>query len=206
MKYLSKIPEIENIANLNNGLIKYADLAELKIKHYAIQQLIHRDILEKIRGGTYRLASQSANLSEIELLGQVYPNGILCMESALFHYHYIDLKPECWHLAIDKNTSRSLFLKTVLRIEPHFMDGRFLNIGKESVFIDGFSINIYSRDRLICECIKHQNKFKPELFYRIIRRYRDDKKSNIGKLAYFAYLRNIHAKFSRLFDFHGFDI
>ena len=42
-------------------------------------------------------------------MSKLFPDGLLCMESALYAYGYISRKPVGFHIAVDKNTSKSRF-------------------------------------------------------------------------------------------------
>ena len=70
-----KIRLIEEIASKNNGIIKHAHLASLKIEYRSIQKLLQNNFLEKVRNGTYRLIGYSIGLSPAGEINQLYPDG-----------------------------------------------------------------------------------------------------------------------------------
>ena len=57
-----------------------------------------------------------------------------------------------------------------------------------------YILKIFDRDRLICECIKHENKMDREIYNKAIQAYINDSKKNITNLLDYAKRRNIHKK------------
>jgi hypothetical protein len=55
---------------------------------------------------------------------------------------------------------------------------------------------IYSRDRLICDCLTYENKIDVGLFNKAIQGYVNGPKKNISKLMEFAELRNVTKKYT----------
>ena len=61
--------------------------------------------------------------SKVVIINSLFPDAVLCMETALFYYTYSDRNLAEWNLAIDKNVSKrrtnidSPFIKTY-RVEP----------------------------------------------------------------------------------------
>ena len=57
-----------------------------------------------------------------------------------------------------------------------------------------YILKVFDRDRLICECIKHENKMDREIYNKAIQAYIHDGKKNITNLLDYAKRRNIHKK------------
>ena len=55
-------------------------------------------------------------------------------------------------------------------------------------------INIFDRDRLICECINHERKMDKEIYNKAIRSYINDDKKDVSKLIEYSKQRNIQNK------------
>lgn len=64
------------------------------------------DTLICIRHGYYQLAEADTS-SEEQLLAVLIPKGIVCVESALFHYGYSDFAPRKWSIAVPRSMSRT---------------------------------------------------------------------------------------------------
>ena len=83
----------------------------------------------------YKLAD--FNLSEEELLSGLFPDGVLCMNSALYYHGYIDYAPANWCIAISKDTSKSRFKIEYPYVKPFYMEESQLFIGAEKQFLGG---------------------------------------------------------------------
>ena len=71
----------------NNGIAKSADFVAAGIRAVDVVNLCNAGFLNRVRHGYYQLAEQSVS-SEEQLLATLIPKGIVCVESALFHYGY----------------------------------------------------------------------------------------------------------------------
>ena len=79
----------------NNGIAKSADFVAAGIRAVDVVNLCNAGFLNRVRHGYYQLTEQSVS-SEEQLLATLIPKGIVCVESALFHYGYSDFAPRKW--------------------------------------------------------------------------------------------------------------
>ena len=63
-------------------------------------------------------------------------------------------------------------------IKPHFIETSRLNIGVSEGNIDGITVKIYDRERVVCDCLRHVNTMDGEVFNTVIQRYIGDKKKD----------------------------
>ena len=89
----------------HNGIEKKEELTRLGIDYRRIDKLVRDGKLVRIRNGYY--TDRVDDFSEDALVAALFPDAMLCMESALYAYGYIKEKPYGWTLAVDKNTSKS---------------------------------------------------------------------------------------------------
>lgn len=178
----------------SSGVFRTADLYALGINAYGIRRLLERNKVEHIKHGYYRFIDGTAELSEAAQISQLFPEGVLCMYSALFYYGYSDRVPAAWDIAIDKNTSKSRFKLDYPYIQPHYTEPRLLSFGIVPIEYDNGSMMIYDRDRLICECIFFENKMDNEAYNKAIQGYILDSKKNIAQLLEYAEKRRILKK------------
>ena len=182
---------LQTIKNLKKLFAKYgfvmttAELNAEKIYYADIQQLIDEDVIEKIKRGYYHWID-ALNGSEVVIINKLFPDAILCMETALFYYDYSDRNPAEWSITINKNTFRQRvkidypFIKTY-RIEPEL-----LTVGETIGEIDSVKVRIYDRDRTICDVLRNMNKMDKEIFNKAIQSYVNDSKKNIPNLIEYA--------------------
>lgn len=164
-------------------LIKTAQLKELKIYYKDIITLINNGCLEKIKQGYYRLLSASTEEpSEAQTIKALYPDGVLCMYTALFYYGYSDRTPLNWDIAVDRNTSKARFNIDYPYVKPYYMESFHLSYGVTEAEYEGRTLKIFDRDRLICECIRNENKMDRETYNKAIQGYVNDSRKAVANL------------------------
>ena len=185
---------IEELAGKFGGVFRTSDLYTYGITAYDIQQLVRCSVIQRIKQGYYRLAQDEEQLSEAAQIAQLFPDGIICMYSALFHYGYSDRTPLFWDIAIDKNTSKSRFRLDYPRLQPYYLKPQLLAFGVTEADYEDCQLRIFDRDRLICECVFHENKLDRETYNKAIQGYAADPKKNIPNLLEYAQKRRILKK------------
>lgn len=174
-------------------IIRTADLNNIGLVSREIAELVNTGKLERIKQGYYRLAAND-NGSDVELIAELYPDGVLCMTTALFYYGYSDRTPLAWDVAVDRNTSKAKFNIDYPYVKPYYIEKSHLEYGVTEAVYEDCVLKIFDRDRLICECIKHENKMDREIYNKAIQAYINDSKKNITNLLDYAKRRNIHKK------------
>ena len=104
----------------NNGIAKSADFVAAGIRAVDVVNLCNAGFLNRVRHGYYQLAEQGVS-SEEQLLATLIPEGIVCVESALFHYGYSDFAPRKWSIAVPRSMSRTKLKVDSLAIQPYYM-------------------------------------------------------------------------------------
>ena len=102
--------------------------------------------------------------------------------------------PEIWQIAISKNTSKSRFNILYPSVEPSYTEDDVLLMGQEKIQLGHREIAIYSRDRLICDVLKYQDKLTTEEFKKAIRGYVNDEKKDVTNLMKYAISRKVRQK------------
>ena len=184
----------ENLTKGLQSLIRTTELNNLGIYSKDIGELLKAGYIERVKQGYYRLAEHTENDSEAMLIGQLYPDGIICMTSALFDYGYSDRTPLTWDIAIDRNVSKARFNIDYPYVKPYYIDKVHLEYGITEAEYEDCTLKIFDKDRLICECIKHENKMERETYNKAIISYINDTTKNITNLLEYAKKRNIHKK------------
>ncbi|MCK9217222.1 MAG: hypothetical protein M0P77_04805 [Firmicutes bacterium] len=184
-----EIKKLEVAFANNCGVLKTSQLKELKIDSRRINSLIKNGIIERITTGYYRLSSD--NTSEAAIISRLFPDGALWHNTALFYYGYSDRTPMEWDIIISKNASPSRFNIEYPYVKPFFVTPARLSYGVTTIEIDGCALNIFDRDRLICECLKYESEMDRETFNKAIQAYLGDPKKNIKNLINYAKRRKV---------------
>lgn len=182
----------------NQGILKACDMINIGLTRYDIYKLNNEGQIERIKNGYYKLKNEDQ--SDAKIISHLYPNGILCMDTALFHYGYSDRTPNEWHIAINKDVSKSKFNIDYPRIKPHYLEPNMLNFGVTTTTLDGHQLNIYDRERVICDCFKYKNKIDSEMFNQAINAYVNDEKKNIITLIKYSKKLNVYKKMSTVME------
>ena len=175
-------------------LIRTSELNGLSIYSKEISELVQEGYIERVKQGYYRMVEHTEDHSEAKLISLLYPDGIICMVSALFYYGYSDRTPINWDIAIDRNTSKARFNIDYPYVKPYYIDKAHLEYGVTEGRYEDCVLKIFDRDRLICECIKHENKMDREIYNKAIINYINDSQKNITNLLEYAKKRNVHKK------------
>jgi predicted transcriptional regulator of viral defense system len=176
--------ELEKAFEINNGVLKTSQLAVLKIDSKGIKRLIEKGTIEKIKTGYYRFLFNDT--SEAAIVARLFPDGVLWLNTALFYYGYSDRTPMQWDIIISKNASRSRFEIDYPHVNPFFVHPERLSYGITTIEVDGCTMKIFDRDRLICECLKYEIDMDKETFNKAIQAYLADPKKNIKNLLAYA--------------------
>lgn len=158
-----------------------AELKESKMYYQDIKQMIDNGLIERIKRGYYRWMDEF-NGSEILFINRLFPDAVLCMETALFYYEYSDRNPAEWNLAIDKNTSKRRAQIDYPFIKTYRVEFTLLSLGEIKGEIDLTEVHIYDRDRILCDVLRNMNRMDKEIFNKTTQNYVIDPKKNVSKL------------------------
>lgn len=186
------ILEIEKLLEENNGVVKASQLYPLGLTYRNIQGLVKAGILDHVKSGYYSMHYKEKPQEDI-ILG-LFPDGILCMDTALYYYGYIEKLPYEWSIAISKNTSKSRFHIDYPIVKPYYTEPEALKLGVTVIPFAGGQIQIYDKERLICDCLKYEERIDREDMKKALMGYISEPKKDIEKLMEYARARKVVAK------------
>ena len=175
----------KSIFDKYDGMMRTTQLAEEKIFYPQREKLIADGYVEKIRRGYYQWVNPD-DFSEVGTVIRLFPDAILCMDTALHYYGYSDRTPGDWHLAVSKDSGKSRFKIDYPFVKPYYVEPAVLELGLTTGTMDGHAIRIYDKDRLICDCLRYRNKMDKEIFNKAIQKYIADPEKSIPKLMEYA--------------------
>lgn len=181
------------------GIAKSADLVAAGIRAVDVVNMCNAGYLHRVRHGYYQLA-ESDTSSEEQLLATLIPKGIVCVESALFHYGYSDFAPRKWSIAIPRSMSRTKLDVDVLALQPYYMQPELYELGKTTDNFDGVILSVYDRERTICDCFKYRSRLDNEIFNKALNAYANDKKKNLKNLSVYAKKLRVYKKVTELME------
>ena len=179
------IKKLNDIFKDYDYVMTTAQLSAVKLYYRDIQRMLNEGLIEKLKRGYYHWI-ESYRKDEIVIINRLFPDGVLCMDTALFYYKYSDRTPAEWHITIDKNTSRQRTQVEHPLIKAYRVESELLTLGEANGEIDSQKVRIYDRDRTICDVLRNMNKMDKEIFNKAIQGYVKDPKKNIPNLMQYA--------------------
>lgn len=191
------VTNYEAIFERYGGIMRTCELTKEGIPYQTLQHLMEEGRIEKIKYGYYQWQDEKA-FTEVSVICSLFPTAIICDLSAAMYYGYTDRVSGIWHIAVDNKSARNKFRLDFPKIQPHFIDKKRLDIGASEGSIDGITVKIYDRERIICDCLRHINTMDGEVFNTVIQRYVNDKGKDAAKLMEYASKLGVEKKARRV--------
>ena len=182
---MHNIDNIREIFKRYGGMMRTNELSKEKLYYFSIQKLLEDGYIEKVRFGYYRWAENTES-NEVDIVTKLFPDGILCMDTALHFYGYCDTVPNEWHIAVSKDSGKSRFNLDYPFVKPYYIEPSLLDLGVITEKMDGVEIKIFDRERVICDCLRYRNRMDKDLFNKAIKSYINDPDRNISHLNEYA--------------------
>lgn len=160
-------------------------LSNEKLYYRDIQKMLEQGLIEKVKRGCYHWI-EDYGTSEVVMINRLFPDAVLCMDTALFYYKYSDRNPAEWHITMDKNASRKRTQIDYPFIKAYRVEPELLTLGETKGMVDFIEVRIYDRDRTICDVLRNMNKMDKEIFNKAIQGYVNDPKKNVPNLIQYA--------------------
>lgn len=177
--------KIEKFFYQKNGIAKTSDIVAKGFHNRDIDVLINENKIIRLKRGVYLWIAEEEP-EGVVVLNRIFPDSVICMDSALYYHGYTDRTPDRWHIAVDRDSNKSKFKINYPRIFVYFVKKKYLEMGVESVEISGISVKIYNKERTICDVIRYTNKLDKELVNKAIQAYIRDPERNITLLVDYA--------------------
>ena len=181
------------------GIAKSADFVAAGIRAVDVVNLCNAGYLDRVRHGYYQMAEQHETAEE-QMLATLIPQGIVCVESALFHYGYSDFAPRKWSIAVPRSVSRAKLNVDALPVQTFFVQRDLYELGKTTGDFDGVTLPVYDRERTICDCFKYRSRLDNELFSKALNAYANDPKKNLSNLSVYAKKLRVYKKVIELME------
>lgn len=187
------------VVESRGGIAKSADFVAAGIRAVDVVNLCNAGYLDRVRHGYYQMAEQQETAEE-QMLATLIPQGIVCVESALFHYGYSDFAPRKWSIAVPRSVSRAKLDVDALPVQTYFVQQDLYELGKTTGDFDGVILPVYDRERTICDCFKYRSRLDNELFSKALNAYANDPKKNLRNLSVYAKKLRVYKKVIELME------
>lgn len=181
------------------GIAKSADFVAAGMRAVDVVNMCNAGYLDRVRHGYYQLAEEDIP-SEEQLLATLIPKGIVCVESALFHYGYSDFVPRKWSIAVPRSMSRTKLDIDALALQTYYVQQDIYELGRIIDDFDGVMLPVYDRERTICDCFKYRSRLDNEIFNKALNAYANDTKKNLQNLSVYAKKLRVYKKVTELME------
>lgn len=188
-----------DVIESKGGIAKSADFVAAGIRAVDVVSLCNAGYLERVRHGYYQMAEHIEPTKE-QMLATLIPQGIVCVESALFHYGYSDLAPGKWSIAVPRSISRAKLDVNALPVQTYYVQQELYELGKTTGDFLGVTLPVYDRERTICDCFKYRSRLDADVFSWALNAYASDPKKNLDNLSAYAKKLRVHKKMIDLME------
>ena len=191
--------QAKSIIIQQGGIAKSADFVAAGISAVQVVSLCNVGFLERVRHGYYSLAKHDT-ASEEQLLAKLFPKGIVCVDSALFHYGYSDFAPRKWSIAVPRSMSRTKLEDNILPLQVYYVQQDIYELGKIYDTFNGVMLAVYDRERTLCDCFKYRSRLDTETFNKALNAYANDPGKNLQNLSIYAKSLHVYKKVTELME------
>lgn len=169
------------------GYIRMKDIKAGSFRTSEIKQLVDDGILDKIKAGLYRLSNleypPNVNIGFVDVTKAI-PGSVICLISALSYYGLTTFNPPHIYVAIPNKRSASKILFPPVKFF-YFRD-RFYSPGIETIATLYGNINIYGKEKSICDMFRYRNKLGEDIAIEALKNYIREKSADLYKLKKYA--------------------
>lgn len=196
---LNKTEIAQNVFKDVGEIAKTSDFILAGLKNYDVARLCKEGVIERIRHGYYQLPKNNDITDEL-LIATLLPKGVICVESALFHYGYNDFAPRKWSIAVPRSMSRTVKNMQEIAMKAYYIQKDYMELGKTVDDFNGVSLPVYDRERTICDCFKYRTKLDNEMFNKALNFYVADEKKNLSNLSKYAKQMRLYTKIMNVME------
>jgi len=182
---MTKAEIAKNVIKKSGGIAKTSEFLAAGLYKSDVGKLVADGVLERVRQGYYQLA-ENVDIPESGYLSHLIPEGIVCVESALFRYGYTDFTPREWSIAVPRDVSQTKLKNAGVPLKAYYIQPDVYELGRTEADFDGATLRIYDKERTICDCFKYRARLDSELFAKAVNAYANDKEKNLSNLGKYA--------------------
>ena len=172
---MDNFEKILKIMKHNGGYITTKELKNNNINRYFLTKMVERKQIIRISRGYYGLVNY--NVDEYYKIISMSEKAIFSMNTALYLHYYGG--------SLRKNKKVNLY----------FVNNSVLELGKiEMISPFGMKIQVYDKERTICDIVKNRNNMDMEIFSKAIKNYTKSSDKNLNKLMKYAKKLKIEKK------------
>lgn len=189
---MTAFERIEKLIENNDGFVTSKEINENNIPSIYLSRYVKKAGLKQITRGFYALSNWIVD--PYLVFQYTYPQFIYSYDSAIFLHGLGDILPNYFEVTGPFNyrpmskTHGEVITHTDIRDDTY-------NLGKTSTKTSfGNVVNVYDKEKTICDLIKHKDKVDFEVYVKALNNYAKTKDKNINKLMEYARIMKIENK------------
>ena len=147
-------------------LLSYAEAVEKTGSEYELSKALAEGSLIRQESGVY---STQQHVSELAVVMKKYPKAVLTGEYAFYVHGLTNLIPEKYDIATPSKSAKL----SDKRIRQIYIKDEIFPLGVVDKEIDGTTIRIYDKERMLIELLRYKNSMPYDLYKEIIANYRE---------------------------------
>ena len=158
---------------------------ESGISRKTLYKMLEQEIIIKLERGLYSLANgPHLGNPDIITVSIKIPNGIICLVSALSIHNLTTQIPHAIDVGIYFKSRISKIVSPPVRIF-RFSGKAFID-GIDTKKMDGKKINIFNKEKTICDCFKFRDRIGVDIAKEALKTYIETGKYSVEKLLMYA--------------------
>jgi len=145
VKGMGRYDDVKQIFESRGGIARTEDMLRERVHTSYIANLLSAGHTSRIKRGVYEWLDDGPK-DDLEIIGRLIPESILCMESALHYHGYTDRTPGVWHIAVSKNINKKKVKLEYPPIKVHFVAPRLLGVGVCEGIVNEVGVRVYDRE------------------------------------------------------------
>lgn len=166
----------------------YAQMLQLKKKGVhtrTVAKALSKGVIEKVKPGIYKLADypwdEHAGFAAV---CRANSRAVICLLSAASYFELTTFNPPEIYVAVPNNTAK--FKIEYPPIKVYYFINKFYEPGIENIETKSGNVNIYNKEKTICDLFRYINKIGEDVTLESLKTYMHSKKRNIAKLFKYA--------------------
>ncbi|MBQ3408656.1 MAG: type IV toxin-antitoxin system AbiEi family antitoxin domain-containing protein [Clostridia bacterium] len=172
---MTKMEQIKDLIEQNDGILTTRMLDENKIHRQYIKLLLDEEYIFKVTRGIY--SRPGVYVNEYYITSQLYKDAIFSHSTALYFYNLTDRTPFALDVTFPSNVRPNNFM-----INPHYINRERFELGLVNLkLLDGTEVRTYNMERTICDIIRDRKKIDSQILNSALKEYmkRNDKNLNL---------------------------
>lgn len=164
------IQTIRQIAEATDGIVTTKQVEEAGLSRTILKSLVEEGILDKESKGIYSLADYFAD--EYKVIQMRSEKAIFSYGTALYLLGLSDRTPHYFDVSVPQGCNVSRIKKDNPTLRFHYVKREWWNIGITNIRTPyGATVNIYNKERCICDLIRNKNDVDIQLFTQALKDY-----------------------------------